>query len=65
MSSILCIEEEEEKYYNGVSRELKDSLSERGKCLVSLCLKGRGNFIVGKWLDNCKLFISISTKGFT
>jgi hypothetical protein len=32
---------------------------------VSPCLKGRGPFIARRWLDNYKLFISMSTKGFT
>jgi hypothetical protein len=36
-----------------------------GNVLVSPCLKGRGPFIVGRRLYNYKLFISISTKGFT
>jgi hypothetical protein len=40
-------------------------LSEKGKCLVSPFLKGRGPFIVARQLDDCKLFISISKKGFT
>jgi hypothetical protein len=30
-----------------------------------LCPMGRGPFIVGSWLDNYKLIISMSTKGFT
>jgi hypothetical protein len=33
--------------------------------LVSHCLKGRGAFIARRRLDNYKLFISISRKGFT
>jgi hypothetical protein len=37
----------------------------RENILVSSCLKGRGPFITGRQLDNYKLFISISTKGFT
>jgi hypothetical protein len=41
------------------------SLSERGKCSCAPYLKGRGTFIVGRRLDNYKLFISISTKRFT
>jgi hypothetical protein len=32
---------------------------------ISPCLKGRGPFIAVRRLDNYKLFISISTKGFT
>jgi hypothetical protein len=32
---------------------------------VSICLKGKGPFIVGRRLDNYKLFIFISMKGFT
>jgi hypothetical protein len=43
----------------------KSSLSESGKCLVSPRLKGRGPFIAGRQQDKYKLFISISTKGFT
>jgi hypothetical protein len=35
-----------------------------GNVLVPPCLKGREHFIAGRWLDNYKLFISISTKGF-
>jgi hypothetical protein len=31
---------------------------------VSPCLKGRAPFIAERRLDNYKLFISISTKGF-
>jgi hypothetical protein len=61
MSNIFCIEEEEQ-CYNGVSESSKNSLSERGKYLVSPCLKGRGPFIAGRQMDNYKLFISISTK---
>jgi hypothetical protein len=33
--------------------------------LVSPCLKGWGPFIAGRQLDNYKLFICKSTKGFT
>jgi hypothetical protein len=44
----------------------RSSLSERGEnVLVSPCLKGRGPFIAGKWLNNYKLIISISVMGFT
>jgi hypothetical protein len=64
MSNIFCIEVEEQ-CYNGVSESSKNSLSERGKCLVSPCLKGRGPFIAGRRMDNYKLFISISTMGLT
>jgi hypothetical protein len=44
---------------------MKISLSERGKFYCAPYLKGRVPFIAGRWLDNYKLFISISTKGFT
>jgi hypothetical protein len=37
----------------------------RGNVLVLPCLKGRGPFIAGRSLDNYKLNISKSTKGFT
>jgi hypothetical protein len=37
----------------------------RGNVLLSPCLKGRGAFIAERWLENYKLFICISTKGFT
>jgi hypothetical protein len=36
-----------------------------GNVLVSSCLKGRGAFIAERQLDNYKLFICISMKGFT
>jgi hypothetical protein len=36
-----------------------------GNILMPPYLKGRGPFIVQRWPDNYKLFISISTKGFT
>jgi hypothetical protein len=48
----------------GWAESSKSSLSEKGKCLVSPSLRGRGPFIAGRRLDNYKLFISISTKGF-
>jgi hypothetical protein len=37
----------------------------RENVLVSPCLKGRGPFIAVRRLNNYKLFISISTNGFT
>jgi hypothetical protein len=49
----------------GCVESSKTLLSEMGKCLVSPCLKCKGPFIAGRRLDNYKLFISISTKGFT
>jgi hypothetical protein len=36
-----------------------------GIALVSPYLMGRGPFIAGKQMDNYKIFISISMKGFT
>jgi hypothetical protein len=36
-----------------------------GNVLVSPYLKDRGPFIAGRQLDNYKLFIYVSTKGFT
>jgi hypothetical protein len=48
----------------GWAESSKSSLSEKGKCLVSPCQKGRGPFIAESWLDNYKLLISISMKGF-
>jgi hypothetical protein len=36
-----------------------------GNVLVSPCLNGGGPFIAGRWLDNYKLFLSISMKVFT
>jgi hypothetical protein len=44
---------------------LRSSLSEREKCSCVPCPKGREPFIVGRQLDNYKLIISISMKGFT
>jgi hypothetical protein len=49
----------------GLAESLRSSLSERGECSSVPCLKGRGPFIARRRLDNYKLIISISMKGFT
>jgi hypothetical protein len=48
----------------GWIESLKSTLSEREKCLVSSFQKGRVPFIAERQVDNYKLFISLSTKGF-
>jgi hypothetical protein len=48
-----------------VSRELEMFAKWNGKMFLCPLPEGRGSFIAGRRLDNYKLIISISTKGFT
>jgi hypothetical protein len=49
----------------GWAKSSRSSLRRREECSCVPCLKGRGPFIAGRWLDNYKLIISISSMGFT